>query len=202
MCGIVGFATEKLNNNNYNLLNKIILQSQIRGLHSFGYTYYDAKLITVKHHNIKDVQLPKTNKLIYHNRYSTSGDYTDHRNNQPIHVNDVSLVFNGVVYMSTQDEMQTKYNIEMETYNDGEIIIQKCAFDKNKIQNFIENMHGSFAGLMMFEDKIYVIRNERRPAWIVKKFNSTYIASTKDIFLRADSSLEPKELKPNKIYEL
>ena len=39
MCGIVGFATEKLNNNNYNLLNKIILQSQIRGLHSFGYTY-------------------------------------------------------------------------------------------------------------------------------------------------------------------
>ena len=63
-------------------------------------------------------------------------------------------------------------------------------------------MHGSFAGLVMFGDKIYVIRNERRPAWIVEKFNSTYIASTKDIFLRADSSLEPKELEPNKIYEL
>lgn len=202
MCGIIGFSTNEPNSENYKLLNKIVQQSKIRGLHSFGYSHFNNKLQTKKFHKLQKLDLPKTNKLIYHNRYSTSGDYLDHNNNQPISDNDISLVFNGVIDMSTKEEMQKKYNIKMFSDNDGEILIKKCGFDKEKILNFVKNMSGSFSGLMMQGNKILFVRNSRRPAWMVKKHNATYVASTNDIFMRADSSLEPYCTIPNKIYEL
>lgn len=202
MCGIIGFSTNEPNDENFQLLNKIVAQSKIRGLHSFGYSYYNSELQTKKLHNFTELDLPKTNKLIYHNRYSTSGDYKDHNNNQPIFNNNISLVFNGVIDMGTKEEMQKKYNIKMDSDNDGEILIKKCGFDKDKILDFVKNMSGSFSGLIMQRNKILFVRNTRRPAWMVKKHNATYVASTNDIFKRADSSLEPYCTIPNKIYEL
>lgn len=202
MCGIIGFSTKEPNNDNYKLLNRIVEQSKIRGLHSFGYSFYNGKLNVKKFHNLTEVDLPSTNKLIYHNRYSTSGDYQDHNNNQPILADDIALVFNGVIDMGTKEQMQEKYNIEMLSDNDGEILIKKCGFDYEKITDFVKNMTGSFAGLIMHKENAVFIRNERRPAWIVKKHNAVYIASTKDILLRADNSLEPYSTIPNKIYEL
>ena len=202
MCGIIGFSTVEPNNDNYKLLNRIVEQSKIRGLHSFGYSYYKDNMTVKKFHNLTEVDLPKTNKLIYHNRYSTSGDYLNHQNNQPIFVNNISLVFNGVIDMGTKEQMQDKYNINMETDNDGEILIKKCGFDYDAIVDFVKNMTGSFAGLLMHKDKVIFIRNSRRPAWIVKKHKAYYIASTKDILLRANNSLEPYSAIPNKIYEI
>lgn len=202
MCGIIGFSTKKPSYKNYNLLNKIVEQSKIRGLHSFGYSFYNNNLNIKKFHNLTEVNLPITNKIIYHNRYSTSGDYQNHDNNQPIYINDISLVFNGVIDMGTKEEMEKRYSISMQTDNDGEILIKKCGFDKNIIKDFVKNMKGSFAGLLMHKEKVIFIRNERRPAWMVKKHDAVYVASTRDILLRADEALEPYETIPNKIYEL
>jgi glutamine phosphoribosylpyrophosphate amidotransferase len=201
MCGIVGFYSKKPTKKNIELLHLIIQQSKIRGLHSFGYSYYDGNIKTIKQHNITDIDLPVSDRIIFHNRYATSGDYLDHNNNQPISVNDMSLVFNGVIDMRTKDEMQEIYNIEMQTENDGELVIQLCGNDKEKIIDYIKKIKGSFAGLIMMNNKMYAIRNKNRPAWKLEYNNATYIASTKDIFKRVNEFLQPVELTPYQLYE-
>mgnify|MGYP000618844717 CR=1 FL=1 len=65
-----------------------------------------------EHHDINSVKLPISNNIIYHNRYSTSGDYKNHENNQPIFNNELSLVFNGVLDMGTKKQIENKYNIQ------------------------------------------------------------------------------------------
>lgn len=201
MCGIVGFYAKKPTKKNIELLHLIIQQSKIRGLHSFGYSYYDNELKTIKQHNIYDINFPVSDRIIFHNRYATSGDYLDHNNNQPISVNDMSLVFNGVIDMRTKQEMQESYNIQMQTENDGELVIQLCGNDKQKIIDYIKKIKGSFAGLIMMNNKMYAIRNKNRPAWKLEYNNATYIASTKDIFKRVNEFLQPEELTPYQLYE-
>ena len=201
MCGIVGFYAKKPTKKNIELLHLIIQQSKIRGLHSFGYSYYDNELKTIKQHNIYDINFPVSDRIIFHNRYATSGDYLDHNNNQPISVNDMSLVFNGVIDMRTKEEMQESYNIQMQTENDGELVIQLCGNDQEKIIDYIKKIKGSFAGLIMMNNKMYAIRNKNRPAWKLEYNNATYIASTKDIFKRVNEFLQPEELTPYKLYE-
>ena len=186
---------------NIELLHLIIQQSKIRGLHSFGYSYYDNELKTIKQHNISDIDFPVSDRIIFHNRYATSGDYLDHNNNQPISVNEMSLVFNGVIDMRTKEEMQESYNIQMQTENDGELVIQLCGNDQEKIIDYIKKIKGSFAGLIMMNNKMYAIRNKNRPAWKLEYNNATYIASTKDIFKRVNEFLQPEELTPYKLYE-
>ena len=204
MCGIVGYKSENPTEEDLNLLQKIIFESKIRGLHSFGYSYLEnGQLITEKYHDIKEIKLPIKNKIIYHNRYATSGDYKDHKNNQPIHTNDMSLVFNGVLDMRTKQEMEEYYEITMQTDNDGEVLIQLCGLNPVKIKDFVNNTKGSFAGIILTENnKMYAIRNKNRPCWILKRENATFIASTEDIFKRVDGSLKPTKLKSGALYEL
>jgi len=203
MCGVVGFSCKYIKDFHYEILHKLIIQSKIRGLHSFGYSYVKNNiLITEKHHNIDNVELPRSSKIIYHNRYATSGDFADHTNNQPIANNNMSLVFNGVIDMRTKEEMEKHYNITMSTYNDGEIIIHKCGTDKNKIEQYISDMTGSFAGLMLTaSNKLYAIRNANRPLWFLTYKTATYYASTRDIFKRVDQRFEPIQLQENELYE-
>lgn len=203
MCGVVGFSCENPKDFHFKILYDIIYESKIRGIHSFGFTYLDNnKLVTKKYHNIDDVVFPKTKKIIYHNRYSTSGDFQNHLNNQPLHNDKLSLVFNGVLDMRTKDEMEKAYNIKMQTYNDGEIIIHKCGDNKIKLENYIKTIKGSFAGLVLTsENKLWAIRNINRPLWKLNYKGATYFASTKNIFKRVKTSFEPEELIPNKIYE-
>tara|TARA_R100001086_G_scaffold149480_1_gene79398 strand:+ start:1682 stop:2287 length:606 start_codon:yes stop_codon:yes gene_type:complete len=200
MCGVVGYSSNKSIEKHYKILQSIIQQSKIRGLHSFGYSYYDKKIITKKYYNIDKVVFEKTNKIIYHNRYATSGDYKDPTNNQPIEYKDKCLVFNGVLDMRTKQEMQETYNITMNTDNDGEILLQKCN-NKKDIIDFVKKTTGSFAGIIMQQDKIYAIRNKNRPLWQLKTDNATFYASTKDIFKRVNKNYKPTELIPYKLYE-
>ena len=200
MCGVVGYIEKKYSNDNIDILYKIIGQSKIRGLHSFGYSYYTDKIVTNKYHTLTNIVLPDAKKIIYHNRYATSGDYQEHINNQPIVRKDRSLVFNGVLDMRTKQEMQKAYNIVMQTDNDGEILLQKCK-SKNDIIKFVTNTKGSFAGLILHKDKLYAIRNAHRPLWRLETDTAIYYASTKDIFKRVDKTYKPIELKPNIIYE-
>ena len=144
---------------------------------------------------------------IFHCRYSTSGDYRDERNNQPLLWNntDLGLVFNGVISMKTKIEMEAEYGIGLNSDNDGEIVL-KLYHTKERLKEFLETTPGSFAGAIMNQNKIIFGRNERRPAWIANKRHGVYFASTLDIFLR--SGFKPLErgdsldsLKPGHVYE-
>lgn len=202
MCGVVGYSCNEPKEEHHEILKAIIEQSKIRGLHSFGYSFFDGEVVTIKYHDINKVEFPLTNKIIYHNRYSTSGDYKNHDNNQPIAVGNISLVFNGVLDMRTKQEMEEHYQIEMETDNDGELVLKLCGSDPEKIQEYVQNTTGSFAGLILTENnKMYAIRNENRPLWMLNHSGAIFYASTRDIFKRVDQSFEPVELDPYKVYE-
>lgn len=202
MCGVVGYSCSNPKKEHYEILQAIIRQSKIRGLHSFGFSFYDQEVVTIKYHDLDKVEFPPANKIIYHNRYSTSGDYKNHDNNQPIAIGNISLVFNGVLDMRTKQEMEEHYKIDMETDNDGEILLRLCGSDPNKIQEYVQNTTGSFAGLILTQDNtMYAIRNKNRPLWVLNHSGAIFYASTRDIFKRVDSSFEPQELEPNKVYE-
>lgn len=201
MCGVVGYSCSDPKEEHYEILKAIIRQSKIRGLHSFGFSFYDSGVQTLKYHDIEEVQFPLVNKIIYHNRYSTSGDYKDHANNQPIAIGDMSLVFNGVLDMRTKAEMEADYGITMETDNDGEIVLKLCGSNAQKIQEYVQSTTGSFAGLILTQDNVMLaIRNKNRPLWMLNHDNAVFYASTRDIFKRVNTSFEPEQLEPYKVY--
>lgn len=202
MCGVVGYSCENPVKAHTEILMALISESKIRGLHSFGYSYCSSGLVTNKYHNISDVHFPLAKKIIYHNRYSTSGDYQSHANNQPITIENISLVFNGVIDMRTKQEIEKHYGIQMETDNDGEILLRMCGSDPTKLQKYVQSMEGSFAGLILTEnDTMYAIRNKNRPLWKLNHDDAVFYASTKDIFKRVNKLFEPYELDPNTLYE-
>ena len=92
MCGVVAYYSEKPDSSDIKNINNLIQQSKIRGLHSFGISYLnDNKIKTQKTNDIQDLKIPETNLLIFHNRYTTSGDYKKPINNQPLELNETYL---------------------------------------------------------------------------------------------------------------
>ena len=201
MCSIVGwnglFDPE--------LVGRICFNSRIRGLHSFGYSYVVSGKVKVKKFLDYDkflgsLTLDKPNKFIAHFRYSTSGDYKNQQNNQPVLRHNESMVFNGVLDMRTKEEMEMFYSVKMETENDGELaLIKKTISDLD----FIEITKGkTFAGAFIdSKQNIKVFRNLKRPAYIGKKNGAKILASTADILTRS-GVLEMESLAPNNITEL
>ena len=91
MCGIVGVVVKDSSNLKEIKSNviKLTKEASIRGLHSFGYAYFDeeGKVCCSKFHSIDemiDSIVDVKERMIFHNRYSTSGDWKDHNNNQPL----------------------------------------------------------------------------------------------------------------------
>ncbi len=202
MCGIFGQFTLHPDLEVFNTSAKIMLQSKIRGLHSFGASIPMDKETTktIKSFELEELicQLrgQRPSSFIFHNRYSTSGDYKDHNNNQPVVSGQQSLVFNGVISMATKEENEKRYGVKLETENDGEILLKQ--HDKS---TFLKELKGSFAGLWIEGGKIFFYRNDRRPAWYASVENGVLVASTADIFKRAGArfcTLMP----PNEIINL
>ena len=105
----------------------------IRGLHYFGICYYDNnKYKVIKSFNkeferfIKIFEMSDSNKFIFHNRYSTSGDWIDENNNQPIALDNIgAIAMNGVLSMSTKKEYEKKYGVKCKCDNDSEIFLRR-----------------------------------------------------------------------------
>lgn len=200
MCSIIAY------NGKYNkeIVEKICFNSRIRGLHSFGYSYiYKCSIITLKYLDykkfVKSLNENKPEKFIAHFRYSTSGDYKEKINNQPIQIGDTSMVFNGVIDMGTKQEMEQKYNCSMITENDGELAILEKKKGNEFLKQFIQQK--TFAGAFLDLKKIQVIRNENRPCYVGLYNDAKIVASTKDILQRS-GVINFKELTENKFYEL
>ena len=192
MCAIIGFISKNPGEEAINTLKKLFIESRIRGKHAYGLTTGQE---TVKEHNLKTLlaAVAKPNVLIGHCRYSTSGDYKNHLNNQPLNFNNEYMVFNGTIDMGTKPEMEQKYGIEMESDNDGEIMLQSSA-RKELLRGNI-----TFAGLFLERKTVFALRNQYRPAYWAEKHDSIYIGSTADIMKRC--LLRPHELQPYELYQ-
>ncbi len=195
MCAIVGFISKNPNANSIMTLKRLFFESKIRGMHAYGYTALGKTLKTKKSHSLKELieSIDKPNILIGHCRYSTSGDYLNHNNNQPLSFQNEHLVFNGVIDMRTKPEMEKAYGIKMNSDNDGEIMLQ------SPDRLGLLQSHISFAGILLKDKKMTVMRNANRPAYMAVKHDAVYIGSTADILRRA--LLDPQPLEPNKEYE-
>lgn len=182
MCAVVGATA------GYDLHKVLMLfkNSRIRGLHAFGYAYTEnGEVHTSKFLEYEDfvdtfsMHLPK--EFIAHFRYSTSGDWRELDNNQPIKSEGRSLVFNGTIDMRTKKEMEEAYKITLNTDNDGELVL----LSKDPVA-FINENGRTFAGLLLDKDRnITPLRNELRPLYFSKNKEVTYYASTLDIMNRS-----------------
>jgi len=205
MCGIIGFYSPEPTDEHFKLLQELILQSKIRGLHAFGTAYYnDVGEIQVKKTDCLATEWlleSKPNMLIYHNRYSTSGDYVNMNNNQPLLVGDMALAFNGVLSMDKKEVFEAKYNVKCNSDNDGEVFLQKIMEGEDIVEFLKQEKQCSFAGLFLREGRVYALRNNKRPLYWFKYRNAVFVVSTSDIVKRALGYL-PEGLEPIKPYVL
>lgn len=197
MCAIIGYAAKR--EPDTELVIRLFRESKIRGLHAFGYSYlgpYSA-LCTEKFLNFEDLEAklraftPKL--LIGHCRYSTSGDWRNPENNQPI-VRGNALVFNGVIDMGTKQEMEARYGVLLENENDGELLLSS---GKEPL-DFVRDLPGSFAGILLTPSGAFALRNERRPAYVGYRGGDVCVASTSDILVRA-GLIDIEEIEPLKV---
>lgn len=204
MCGVIGFYTKKKEKEQIDLLYKLIIQSKIRGKHSFGYSFFDkGKIKTIKTCEFPDrnwlynFENSQSQFLIYHNRYSTSGDWNNMDNNQPITIGDISLAMNGVTSMDKKENYESKFGIKCETDNDSEIFVQLLS-QNNHPKITLERIGGSFAGCFFWQEEVWALRNKSRPLYWFKYCGAVYVCSTKDIAERAGIK-NAKELEVNQL---
>jgi glutamine phosphoribosylpyrophosphate amidotransferase len=188
MCGIVGFSGIAEKDSRTKFID-LCRQSCIRGVHAFGIAYHTTDGVAVfKSTDFEEVIVaipdPLPRKIIFHNRYSTSGDYRIMENNQPIFINGNALVFNGTVDMGTKAEMEARHGIKMQTDNDGEIVLLDVLAGKPFAH--IRNSAATFAGVFLGKDgNMFAFRNDLRPLWCLNERGCKFICSTIDIAVRA-----------------
>ena len=138
--------------------------------------------------------------LIGHTRYDTSGDWRTLANNQPLHIGQIALVFNGVIDMRTRAQWEEETGERFETENDGEIFIKHLAQGGSPVE-FV-NRRGSFAGCWFNGSEAMLLRNAYRPLWYgVSPFGATLVASTRNILQRILLD-PPSELPAGVLYRL
>ncbi len=186
MCAIIGYQDQDYNKD---LVNKLILESSVRGLHAFGFATGEKVYRTLDLQDlIEKINEIKPKKCIIHCRYSTSGDYSVIENNQPLVLENNFFAFNGVISMKTKSEMEKEFNLLLPTDNDGYILMNNL-----ENQEFLNKKNISFAGVGIKNNVMYALRNDFRPAWIYSQNKTKIVASTKDIMLR--SKLDPLYIK-------
>lgn len=212
MCCVIGYRPNLsgLEGERKLFFSKLMSEARIRGTHSFGVAQYDSRgrIEWTKTHDLDRLELvvntfDPCHHMIAHARYSTSGDYTDDRNNQPIVVSEhdateIALVFNGVIHMGTREEFSAEYGVKCVSDNDGEVFVRRLLAGQRPI-DFLDNFNGSFAGLWLAEGALSAMRNERRPLWRAEWLDAEWFASTRDIFRRAgipDDHREIWEVEP------
>ncbi len=204
MCGIVAYYSKNPTKEHYQKLRNLMTESKVRGLHSFGIAenWENGHALVAKRHSLVGEFDSLPHCVLFHNRYSTSGDYKDHNNNQPISIQQVNLVFNGVISMKDKAGMEKEYGIKMETDNDGEIFIHKIL--EGTHVDFLKQGSFSFAGVWLnFRGEMYAIRNKNRPLYYLKDEEAIFIASTKDIFKRAGFDVSNAvEITPLRIFNV
>ena len=181
MCSIIGYKGKF----DSKLVEKLCFQSRIRGLHAYGFSYIENnKINTYKTLIYKDFinQLKecRPNLFIAHFRYSTSGDYKDFNNNQPLSNENISLIFNGTISMQGKKEMELEYNIELPSENDGWLLLNKINDD-----SWLNGTKLTYATTWLDSGALYARKNKKRPLWMSADSEKIILCSTESIFKRA-----------------
>ena len=195
MCGIVGVSLDFIEPRQIELVKKVLLESQIRGLHASGITWSDdnklhsriapVPMSELLHDNPSLLEKTLTEghhmRMIAHVRYSTS----DLEFNQPIIDEDLAIVHNGVITQSPSYGWESEFSLKISTKNDSELILRTLQNNEDPIDKFPD---ASIAYISL--DKtgdIFYARNGKRPLYVTPFRNGYILTSTKDIMLRASN---------------
>jgi len=224
MCGIIGFKHVGPIKNpamSRRFIEALLRWSKIRGLHATGITWtYGDGLETLKRPLPADefMALPEWDAIwentpkagILHTRYSTSGDWENNKNNQPLALSQLAIVHNGLVSMATRDEFMEQYKVRTTTENDSEIILRKVSqhYAKGKtmyeaVQDGLKEIYDVHppifaAGMVDGEGELYAFKDHIRPMylWNIPSINLLGFCSTLDIFKRAvENSGAPEDAR-------
>lgn len=212
MCGLAGYqlgdythAKEAIK-----FFEHIMLQSQIRGLHSTGIAWMEQRRLyrATALGSAKDFMQTETwlkvrravpESLIAHCRYSTSGDVTT-ENAQPLTSENYAITHNGLVSMKNVFRLRHDYQVPMDTSNDTEVILQKMEARDYLPTNTAQALADALVQIAKVEPAIYsvgileretgdlyITRDHLRPLcmFFIKKWNMMGFASTRDIVMRA-----------------
>lgn len=228
MCGILGVKIKrKLSESDYNGLLLLMSSLQVRGTHSFGICFYknniyaSIKSFMPEYSNFIDlIKDSGTNSFIYHNRYSTSGDYGVMNNNQPILVESVgALAMNGVLSMKTKEEYEKDYGVKCACDNDTEVFLRILEKHVNNIslniylQNYTDiektlvgflksQPQCSFAGVFLIKDRIIALRNNKRPLYYFDTDMYSGFISMYDSFCRTGFNIRKPTIRIVKPFEM
>jgi len=190
MGGVIGYLGDG-RKAHAELIFALSKESNIRGIHAFGIAGgIPPTIVKSRVPFSKDIfiQYSAHGWMMYHNRYSTSGDYTIENNNPPISAGDVIVVGNCVISQSEKSIYEQKWGVSCNTENDIEILACKINSGQNPFSEFT---HESFAGLIKTPSKFWVYRNNKRPLHYFNFDGGVFVCSTKDI---AERSLYPRQV--------
>jgi glutamine phosphoribosylpyrophosphate amidotransferase len=197
MCGIIAVHLDSPSPEQLEIVEKVMVNSKIRGLHASGVSYHDGCKIVCKKEpvsmeiflkdvfKIEEAITPKEEiRMIAHTRYSTS----DLNSNQPIGDPDgeISIVHNGVISQSPRSTWKQKFGFKGQSDNDSSLIIDSFVNFKSPLVSFPDSSMACAA--LDKNGSIVFFRNSKRPLWYVVFENGFIAASTKDILLRSGIS--------------
>lgn len=203
MCGVIGFYSQQVTAEQQALLYRLAQQSSIRGLHAFGASWIDSqgRISTSKWKTFPQV-LPAAGIFIWHNRYSTSGDWHDDGNNQPIADVDIAVAVNGVISMKPRPEYEQEFGVKCVTDNDAEIFMRLLQAG-NPADQVASRLSGSLAAVFIKDSQVFAVRNNCRPLHWFLRHDAVYVVSTVDIADRAaGSTIEVHNVPPFQLFRL
>ena len=186
MCGVIGFRSKNVTDEDLNLVRNLFKETVIRGRHATGVTCFQGnQLHTIKLPIPADefinefdparwVDLDGSLTFIAHTRYSTS----DLEYNQPISDETLSIVHNGIISQELPDNWKDLYGFECEGKNDSELLFRSI-----KAGNTPDYWESASISTIYLTDKgeLSYYRNGKRPLWVFEDERSLILTSTKDI---------------------
>ena len=193
MCSVVGFTSPHVTSRDLDILEKVMIESRIRGMHASGAAWYSQGFISsiVKPIPIDQlVKLPGLQRImalsigrdltmIAHARYSTS----DIRYNQPLVGDHLAIAHNGVISQADPKLWKKMYGYTCKTKNDSELLLRAMEAGDNPEQVF----PGASIAMVALDDQghLTAYRNGLRPLWRGKIGQGVVYGSTFSILHRA-----------------
>jgi len=190
MCSVIGAIIKEPRAEDLLMLQRVFLESKIRGMHATGISYVKNREIITDKRPVPADEFPFNfaeyiNEdgnlyLVGHCRYSTS----DLEYNQPIANDNLSVVHNGVITQELPERWKELYGYDCETKNDTELILHTA---EDCISPLLRWKDSSLAVCELHVDKVLrVYRNGKRPLYLTSISNGCIITSTSDVPLRAE----------------
>lgn len=190
MCGIIGFTGKNVTQEHLRVLQRVMIESRIRGMHASGVVWAKSGKLSsvvkaipidklVEQLDFTSMLDGKSLTLAAHARYSTS----DIKYNQPIIDKDLAIAHNGVISQESPKLWDKLYGYKCKTKNDSELLLKALEAGDNLYEVFPTS---SIAAICIKNDgSLSYYRNGLRPLWSGKIGTGTVYASTYDILKRA-----------------